>query len=183
MADEKEKKTIAKTETKKDVKATEKKAQTTKKETAAKKTETAKSSVKTAKTVEKKTVETKKAVKVEKENKEELVAKATVKYERISSRKVAIVANLIRGKNVDEAMAILQFTPKAGADVLTKLLKSAIANAENNNQMNHSKLYIAEIYSNQGPTLKRIRPAAKGSAVRIRKRTSNTTIVLKEKED
>ncbi len=183
MADEKEKKTIAKTETKKDVKATEKKAQTTKKETAAKKTETAKSSVKTAKTVEKKTVETKKAVKVEKENKEELVAKATVKYERISSRKVAIVANLIRGKNVDEAMAILQFTPKAGAEVLTKLLKSAIANAENNNQMNHSKLYIAEIYSNQGPTLKRIRPAAKGSAVRIRKRTSNTTIVLKEKED
>lgn len=183
MADEKEKKTIAKTETKKDVKATEKKAQTTKKETAAKKTETAKSSVKTAKTVEKKTVETKKAVKVEKENKEELVAKATVKYERISSRKVAIVANLIRGKNVDEAMAILQFTPKAGAEVLIKLLKSAIANAENNNQMNHSKLYIAEIYSNQGPTLKRIRPAAKGSAVRIRKRTSNTTIVLKEKED
>lgn len=183
MADEKEKKTIAKTETKKDVKATEKKAQTTKKETAAKKTETAKSSVKTAKTVEKKTAETKKAVKVEKENKEELVAKATVKYERISSRKVAIVANLIRGKNVDEAMAILQFTPKAGAEVLTKLLKSAIANAENNNQMNHSKLYIAEIYSNQGPTLKRIRPAAKGSAVRIRKRTSNTTIVLKEKED
>lgn len=183
MADEKEKKTIAKTETKKDVKATEKKAQTTKKETAAKKTETAKSSVKTAKTVEKKTTETKKAVKVEKENKEELVAKATVKYERISSRKVAIVANLIRGKNVDEAMAILQFTPKAGAEVLTKLLKSAIANAENNNQMNHSKLYIAEIYSNQGPTLKRIRPAAKGSAVRIRKRTSNTTIVLKEKED
>ena len=183
MADEKEKKTIAKTETKKDVKATEKKAQTTKKETAAKKTETAKSSVKTAKTVEKKTVETKKAVKVEKENKEELVAKATVKYERRSSRKVAIVANLIRGKNVDEAMAILQFTPKAGAEVLIKLLKSAIANAENNNQMNHSKLYIAEIYSNQGPTLKRIRPAAKGSAVRIRKRTSNTTIVLKEKED
>ena len=183
MADEKEKKTIAKTETKKDVKATEKKAQTTKKETAAKKTETAKSSVKTAKTVEKKTVETKKAVKVEKENKEELVAKATVKYERISSRKVATVANLIRGKNVDEAMAILQFTPKAGAEVLIKLLKSAIANAENNNQMNHSKLYIAEIYSNQGPTLKRIRPAAKGSAVRIRKRTSNTTIVLKEKED
>ena len=183
MADEKEKKTIAKTETKKDVKATEKKAQTTKKENAAKKTETAKSSVKTAKTAEKKATETKKAAKVENENKEELVAKATVKYERISSRKVAIVANLIRGKNVDEAMAILQFTPKAGAEVLTKLLKSAIANAENNNQMNHSKLYIAEIYSNQGPTLKRIRPAAKGSAVRIRKRTSNTTIVLKEKED
>ena len=116
------------------------------------------------------------------DNNDELVAKATVKYERISSRKIAIVANLIRGKNVDEAMAILKFTPKAGAEVLTKLLKSAIANAENNNQMTHSKLYIAEIYSNQGPTLKRIRAAAKGSAVRIRKRTSNTTIVLKERE-
>ena len=113
---------------------------------------------------------------------EELVATATVKYERISSRKVAIVANLIRGKNVDEAMAILKFTRKAGSEVLIKLLKSAIANAENNKNMTHSKLYIAEIYSNQGPTLKRIRPAAKGSAVRIRKRTSHTTIVLKERD-
>ena len=161
---------------------TEKKAQTTKKETAAKKTETAKSSVKTAKTVEKKTVETKKAVKVEKENKEELVAKATVKYERISSRKVAIVANLIRGKNVDEALAIVKFTPKASSVIIEKLLKSAIANAENNHDMKHENLYVAEIYANQGPTLKRIRPAAKGSAVRIRKRTSHITIVLKEKE-
>ena len=141
--------------------------------------ETAKTETKTA---EKKTENAKKAVKVQKESEtEELVAKATVKYARISSRKIAIVANLIRGKNVDEALAILKFTPKAGAEVLEKLLKSAIANAENNNQMNHSKLYIAEIYSNQGPTLKRIRPAAKGSAVRIRKRTSNTTIVLKER--
>ena len=113
---------------------------------------------------------------------EELVAKATVKYERISSRKIKIVADLIRGKNVDEAMAILQFTNKAGAEVLTKLLKSAIANAENTKQMAHSKLYVAEIYSNQGPTLKRIRAAAKGSAVRIRKRTSHTTIVLKERD-
>ncbi|MBR3324969.1 MAG: 50S ribosomal protein L22 [Clostridia bacterium] len=112
---------------------------------------------------------------------EELVATATVKYARISSRKVKIVADLIRGKNVDEALAILQFTQKAGSEILIKLLNSAIANAENNNQMTHSKLYVAEIYSNQGPTLKRIRPAAKGSAVRIRKRTSHTTIVLKER--
>lgn len=185
MADEKEKKIVAKTEAKKETKATEKKATTTKKEVSTKKTEDAKAKTKTseAKVADKKVEEKKVSAKVEKENKEELIAKATVKYERISSRKVAIVANLIRGKNVDEAMAILQFTQKAGAEVLTKLLKSAIANAENNNQMNHSKLYIAEIYSNQGPTLKRIRPAAKGSAVRIRKRTSNTTIVLKERED
>ena len=109
-------------------------------------------------------------------------AKATLRNARISSRKVKVVADLVRGKNVDEALAILQFTPKAGAEVLIKLLNSAIANAENNNNMTHNKLYVAEIYSNQGPTLKRIRPAAKGSAVRIRKRTSNTTIVLKERD-
>lgn len=184
MADEKEKKettTKKAAETKKTTKSTASKTNAAK-TTAAKKETVKKEEVKTA---AKKVEETKNTVKVEKtENKsetEELVAKATVKYARISSRKIAIVANLIRGKNVDEALAILKFTPKAGSEVLEKLLKSAIANAENNNQMNHSKLYIAEIYSNQGPTLKRIRPAAKGSAVRIRKRTSNTTIVLKER--
>ena len=159
MADEKEKKVTSKEETKKTT-------TTAKKET---------------KTAEKKT-ETAKAAKKEEKVQEELTATATVKFARISSRKIAIVANLIRGKNVDEALAILQFTPKAGAEVLTKLLNSAIANAENNNNMTHNKLYVAEIYSNQGPTLKRIRPAAKGSAVRIRKRTSNTTIVLKERD-
>ena len=109
-------------------------------------------------------------------------AKATLKFARISSRKVKIVADLIRGKNVDEALAIIKFTPKASSEVLEKLLKSAIANAENNHDMKHENLYVAEIFANQGPTLKRIRPAAKGSAVRIRKRTSHITIVLKEKE-
>ena len=203
MADEKEKKVTTaskKSEETKTAKAETKSSNKTESKTAEKKvaeTKTAKTATKKAetkvaenketaktetKTAEKKTENAKKAVKVQKESEtEELVAKATVKYARISSRKIAIVANLIRGKNVDEALAILKFTPKAGAEVLEKLLKSAIANAENNNQMSHSKLYIAEIYSNQGPTLKRIRPAAKGSAVRIRKRTSNTTIVLKER--
>ena len=109
-------------------------------------------------------------------------ASATLKYARISSRKVKIVADLVRGKNVDEALAIIKFTQKSSSDILEKLLKSAIANAENNHDMKHEKLYISEIYANQGPTLKRIRPAAKGSAVRIRKRTSHITIVLKEKE-
>ena len=109
-------------------------------------------------------------------------AVATLKYARISSRKVKIVADLIRGKDVDEALAIMKFTPKASSEVLEKLLKSAIANAENNHDMKHENLYVAEIFANQGPTLKRIRPAAKGSAVRIRKRTSHITIVLKEKE-
>ena len=107
-------------------------------------------------------------------------ARAVLKYTRISSRKVKIVADLIRGKKVDDALAIIKFTPKAGSEVLEKLLKSAIANAENNHHMNRQSLYISEIYANQGPTLKRIRPAAKGSAVRIRKRTSHITIVLKE---
>ena len=109
-------------------------------------------------------------------------ARATLKYSRISARKVKIVADLVRGKDVDEALAIIKFTPKASSEILEKLLKSAIANAENNHDMKHENLYVAEIYANQGPTLKRIRPAAKGSAVRIRKRTSHVTIVLREKE-
>ena len=86
------------------------------------------------------------------------------------------------GKDVDEALAIVKFTPKASSEIIEKLLKSAIANAENNHEMKTESLYVAEIYANQGPTLKRIRPAAKGSAVRIRKRTSHITIVLSEKE-
>ena len=109
-----------------------------------------------------------------------LEAKATLRYARISSRKVKIVADLIRGKKVDEALAIVKFTPKASSEIIEKLLKSAIANAENNHGMNRGNLIVSEIYANQGPTLKRIRPAAKGSAVRIRKRTSHITIVLKE---
>ena len=109
-----------------------------------------------------------------------LEAKATLKYARISSRKVKIVADLIRGKKVDEALAIIKFTPKASSEILEKLLKSAIANAENNHGMNRGNLIVSEIYANQGPTLKRIRPAAKGSAVRIRKRTCHITIVVKE---
>ena len=109
-----------------------------------------------------------------------LEAKAVLKYARISSRKVKIVADLIRGKNVDEALAIIKFTPKASSEILEKLLKSAIANAENNHGMNRGNLVVSEIYANQGPTLKRIRPAAKGSAVRIRKRTSHITIKLVE---
>ena len=106
-------------------------------------------------------------------------AEATLKYARISSRKVKIVADLIRGKDIDEALAIVKYAPKASSEIIEN---SAIANAENNHHMAHEKLYVAEIYANQGPTLKRIRPAAKGSAVRIRKRTSHITIVLKERD-
>lgn len=122
------------------------------------------------------------AEKQEQVQEEVLQAKATLKYARISSRKVKIVADLIRGKDINEALAIVKFTPKASSAIIEKLLKSAIANAENNHGMKHENLYVAEIYANQGPTLRRIRPAAKGSAVRIRKRTSHITIVLKERD-
>ena len=114
------------------------------------------------------------------ENNTVLEAKATLRFARISSRKVKIVADLIRGKKVDEALAIVKFTPKASSKIIEKLLQSAIANAENNHGMNRGNLIVNEIYANQGPTLKRIRPAAKGSAVRIRKRTSHITIKLRE---
>ena len=111
-----------------------------------------------------------------------LEATAILRFARISARKVKIVADLIRGKKVDEALAIVKFTPKASSEIIEKLLKSAIANAENNHGMNRGNLIVSEIYANQGPTMKRIRPAAKGSASRIRKRTSHITIVVREAE-
>lgn len=109
-------------------------------------------------------------------------AKAIAKYMRISSRKVGIVLDLIRGKKVGEAFAIIKHTPKAASEILEKLLKSAVANAENNYNMDVDKLYISEAYANQGPTLKRFRARAKGRGVRILKRTSHITLIVKEKE-
>lgn len=108
-------------------------------------------------------------------------AKAHAKYIRMSPRKVKVVLDLIRGKNVGEAMAILKHTPRAAAPVVMKLLKSAMANAENNHKMDVTKLYVAETYANQGPTLKRFQPHAQGRAFRILKRTSHITVVLKER--
>ena len=107
-------------------------------------------------------------------------AHATVKYVRISSRKVRIVINLIRGKKVDEALAILRFTPKSASPVVEKLLNSAIANAEHNMGLSRDTLYVAEIFANQGPSLKRFMPRAKGSASPILKRTSHITVILDE---
>ena len=109
-------------------------------------------------------------------------AKAYLKYLRISPRKVQIVADLIRGKDVGTAMAILMQTPKAASEPMMKLLKSAVANAENNHNMDPDNLYISEIYANPGPILKRIRPRAQGRAFRINKRTSHITVVVSEKE-
>ena len=109
-------------------------------------------------------------------------AKAILKYARISPRKVKIVLDLIRGKDVATAMAILKTTHKSASEYLVKLLGSAVANAEHNNHMDPSKLYVAECFVCPGPTLKRIMPRAKGSADRILKRTSHITIVVKERD-
>ncbi|MBE6747029.1 MAG: 50S ribosomal protein L22 [Ruminococcaceae bacterium] len=109
-------------------------------------------------------------------------ATAKVTYVRMSPRKVQIVLDLIRNQPADKAMAILKYTPKAACEVVSKLLKSAMANAENNKDMDVSKLYVAECYVCPGPTLKRIRPRAQGRANRILKRTSHITLVLKEME-
>lgn len=108
-------------------------------------------------------------------------AKAHLKYARISPRKVKIVLDLIRGKDVATAMAILKNTPKSASEYLTKLLRSAVANAENNFNMDVSKLYVSECFVCPGPTLKRIRPRAQGRAFRIDKRTSHVTIAVSEK--
>lgn len=107
-------------------------------------------------------------------------ARATAKYVRISPRKVKIVLDLIRNKNVKEAFGILQYTPKGASPILYKLVKSASANAENK-ALDMESLYISEGYANEGPTLKRIRARAQGRAARIRKRTSHITLVVKER--
>ena len=111
------------------------------------------------------------------ENKD-LRPKAHLYHVRISSSKAAVVLDLIRGKSVAQAQAILMTTRKAASPIIDKLLKSAIANAENNMDYTSDELFIAETYANQGPTMKRFRPAARGRATRIRKRTSHITIIL-----
>jgi len=110
-------------------------------------------------------------------------AKAVLMHARISPRKVKIVLDLIRNKPVGEAMAILRHTPKAASEYLIKLLKSAVANAENNFSMDTEKLYVSKCYVTPGPTIKRMMPRARGSADRILKRTSHVTIVVSETED
>ena len=108
-------------------------------------------------------------------------ARASLNYLRISPRKVGIVCDLIRGKSVAQAIAIMENTPKAACEPLVKLVKSAAANAENNHQMDPEKLYVAEVFATGGPILKRIRPRAQGRAFRINKRTSHITVVVKER--
>jgi len=110
-------------------------------------------------------------------------AKAIARYVRISPRKVRQVVDLIRGKDCDEALAILKFVRKSAAKPVEKVLRSAMANAENNHGMDPGSLYVAKVMVDGGPTLKRILPRMRGMANRIRKRTSHITVVVKEKEE
>ena len=102
-------------------------------------------------------------------------------YARISDRKARIVLEQIKGKNVSQAQAILQYSPRYGAYLISKVLKSAMANAEENHSLDVEELFVEEALANQGPTLKRIQPRAKGRAYRINKRTSHITIILNER--
>lgn len=108
-------------------------------------------------------------------------AKATAKMVRVSARKVRLVLDTIRNKSVAEAFAILKFTPNGAASDVEKVLKSAVANVENNFDLDRASLVVSEAFANEGPTLKRFRPRAKGSASPINKRTSHITVVVTEK--
>lgn len=110
-----------------------------------------------------------------------MTAAAHARYVRIAPRKVQLVVDLIRGKQVGDAIAILRHTPRSASPILEKLLNSAIANAEHNYSLDPNSLVISQAFVNQGPTLKRFRPRAQGRASRINKRTSHITIVVSEK--
>ncbi len=115
------------------------------------------------------------------ENNKDTRPRAKVSYARVSVQKACFVLDAIRGKDVETALGILAYNPRYAATVIEKVLKSAIANAETNNGMDVSKLYIQECYANQAPTMKRIRPRAQGRAYRILKRLSHITVVLNER--
>lgn len=103
---------------------------------------------------------------------------AKVKYIRIAPNKVRVVIDTVRGKSVNEAIAMLEATPKAASEVVAKLIKSATANAEHNMDLARADLYVAEIFADGGPILKRVQPVSKGRAYRINKRTSHITVIL-----
>ena len=107
---------------------------------------------------------------------------AKLSYARVSVQKACFVLDAIRGKDVQTALGILEYNPRYASGLIKKLLESAIANAENNNDMSKENLYVAECYADQGPIMKRVQPRAQGRAFRILKRTSHITLVVKEKE-
>lgn len=108
-------------------------------------------------------------------------AQAHAKFVRISDTKARIVLEQIKGKNIGEALAILTYSPRYASEIIIKVLKSAIANADHNLNMDVDRLYVEEVFANQGPTLKRIRPRAQGRAYRINKRTAHISIYLNER--
>ena len=107
---------------------------------------------------------------------------AKLSYARVSVQKACFVLDAIRGKDVQTALAILEYNPRYASSLVKKLLESAIANAENNNGMNVENLYVAACYADKGPTMKRVRPRAHGRAYRIEKRVSHITVILDEKK-
>lgn len=108
-------------------------------------------------------------------------ARAEAKYMRVSPRKMKPIADMVRGMNVKEAQAVLKFTPRKGAEIFLKVLNSAVANAENNHDMDVENLYIAEIYANQGPVMKRWKAGSMGRANPIKRRTSHVGVVVAER--
>ena len=120
-------------------------------------------------------------IKRERNENKDLRPSAKLSYARMSVQKACYVLDAIRGKDVETALGILTYSPRYASRVIKKLLESAIANAENNNGMSRSNLYVAECFANKAPTMKRIRPRAQGRAYRIEKRTSHITVILDEK--
>lgn len=126
------------------------------------------------------------AKKAEKENIETAVAgsaRATARYVRISPRKMRLVADMVRGKDIAQAKTTLAFSTRAAAKVVDKVIASAVANAENNHDLSRDELIVRKIYVNEGPTLKRFQPRAMGRAFRIRKRTSHVTVELAPRKE
>jgi large subunit ribosomal protein L22 len=109
-------------------------------------------------------------------------ARAQARYVRLAPRKARAVVDLIRNKDLDEAMSILRYTPRIAAEAVSKVVKSAAANAENNFEMNRGALYVDQVYVDEGPTLKRVQPRARGRRFLILKRTSHITVVVKERK-
>lgn len=109
-------------------------------------------------------------------------SRAVARFVRISPGKVRLVADLVRGKDVEEALSILQFTPRRGARLLDKVLRSAVANAQYNHDLDPDALYVKRAYADEGPTMRRFRPRARGQAFPIRKRTSHITVVVEERK-
>ena len=109
-------------------------------------------------------------------------AKAVARYVRVAPRKARLVVDLIRGKKIDDARAILKFSPRAAAEIVEKVLNSAVANAERNLHLKSEELVVGSTFVDEGPTLKRIRPRAMGRAFRINKRTSHITVTVKQRE-